>query len=178
MSVSLVEPRQRAIERETLKEESDQLLSEARMVLPGIQALLGFQTIAVFSQRFETLAMTAQYAHLLALLLFMAAIVFVMAPAAFYRIARPGAATRRILDLSSRFLWLATLSLSLALALDAYVVSSMILASEVYCIILAAAVFVFCLLNCFALPVRARRNSYFAATDDEGREQGGYLLSK
>src|SRR4029077_15687373 len=40
-------------ERESLETEVEQALEEARMVLPGIQALFGFQLIAVFNQRFD-----------------------------------------------------------------------------------------------------------------------------
>jgi hypothetical protein len=38
--------------KESLEEEVDHVVEEARMVLPGIQALLGFQLVAVFNQRF------------------------------------------------------------------------------------------------------------------------------
>ena len=41
---------------ETLEEEATHATDEARMVLPGIQAILGFQLIAVFNQRFEDLS--------------------------------------------------------------------------------------------------------------------------
>ena len=37
------------------------------MVLPGVQALFGFQLIAVFSERFETLTDVQQDIHLAAL---------------------------------------------------------------------------------------------------------------
>ncbi|TAJ97366.1 MAG: hypothetical protein EPO10_22960 [Reyranella sp.] len=42
--------------RESLEEEATHATDEARMVLPGVQAIMGFQLIAVFNQRFETLA--------------------------------------------------------------------------------------------------------------------------
>ena len=37
------------VEQESLKDEIANLIEEARMVLPGIQALFGFQLIAVFN---------------------------------------------------------------------------------------------------------------------------------
>ncbi|MDQ2943358.1 MAG: hypothetical protein M3R21_06785 [Candidatus Dormibacteraeota bacterium] len=41
------------------------LLNEGRMVLPGIQALFGFQLIAVFNQTFsQRLSPAEQYLHL------------------------------------------------------------------------------------------------------------------
>ena len=39
----------------SLKDQARNVLEEARMVLPGIQALFGFQLIAVFNQRFESI---------------------------------------------------------------------------------------------------------------------------
>jgi hypothetical protein len=44
-----------AKEKESLKEEMTSVIEEARMVIPGVQALFGFQTMAVFNVRFEGL---------------------------------------------------------------------------------------------------------------------------
>jgi len=48
-------PVRRREERQELKlsEAAQTLLDECRMVLPGIQALFGFQLIAVFNDRFK-----------------------------------------------------------------------------------------------------------------------------
>jgi hypothetical protein len=54
---------------ETLEEEATHATDEARMVLPGIQAILGFQLIAVFNQRFEDLSSIQQCLHLGAFLI-------------------------------------------------------------------------------------------------------------
>ena len=62
------------IKKESLEEEVDHIIEEIRMVLPGIQALFGFQLIAVFNQRFsELLPRTGQVLHLAALILVAAA---------------------------------------------------------------------------------------------------------
>lgn len=53
----------------TLKDQMGHILEEARMVLPGIQALFGFQTVAVFNERFADLPGHAQACHLAALAL-------------------------------------------------------------------------------------------------------------
>lgn len=46
------------------------ILEECRMVLPGIQALFGFQLIAVFNQGFaEKLSAMGQQLHLLSIVL-------------------------------------------------------------------------------------------------------------
>jgi len=36
------------------------IIEEARVILPGLQAVFGFQTIAVFNERFEDLPAYAQ----------------------------------------------------------------------------------------------------------------------
>jgi hypothetical protein len=52
------------------------------MVLPGIQALFGFQLVAVFNQRFTELSNFVQLTHFAALMLTAQAILFVLTPAA------------------------------------------------------------------------------------------------
>ena len=80
------------------------LLEECRMVLPGIQALFGFQLVAVFSQRFGQLSPGAQRLHLLSLSLVAAAIVLIMTPAAYHRQTDPRQARGDFIDLSTRLL--------------------------------------------------------------------------
>ena len=56
-------------EQISLTDQMRNILEEARMILPGIQALFGFQTIAVFNQRFEDLGPAMRTLHLAALAL-------------------------------------------------------------------------------------------------------------
>ena len=56
------------VARLSLSEASSQLLNECRMVLPGIQTLLGFQLIAVFQPPFTELPRATQRLHLFAIL--------------------------------------------------------------------------------------------------------------
>jgi hypothetical protein len=68
-----------------LSEAVTHLLEECRMILPGIQALFGFQFIAVFNASFaDKLTSTEQRLHLLALGLVAIAGALVMAPAAYH----------------------------------------------------------------------------------------------
>jgi Family of unknown function (DUF6328) len=68
-----------------LSEAVTHLLEECRMVLPGIQALFGFQLIAVFNSTFrESLSPAEQYVHLAAIGLVVAAVALVMSPAALH----------------------------------------------------------------------------------------------
>jgi hypothetical protein len=69
-----------------LKDAATFLLDECRMVLPGIQALFGFQLIAVFNERFvEDLTQLERYLHFAAIGLVAVAIALIMTPAALHR---------------------------------------------------------------------------------------------
>src|SRR5512143_2292850 len=76
----------RESERLGLADAASMLLDECRMVLPGIQALFGFQLIAVFNQRFaEDLTAVERCMHLAAVGLVAIAVGIVMTPAAMHR---------------------------------------------------------------------------------------------
>jgi hypothetical protein len=108
---------------QSLQEEATSILEECRMVLPGIQALFGFQLIAVFNQGFHSHLQPAErWAHLCAMLLTVVAIVFVMGPAAYQRQAERHRITRGFADLSSRFVSAGMLALMLGMSVDVYVV--------------------------------------------------------
>ena len=115
---------------------------EARMVLPGIQALFGFQLVAVFNQGFKlNLNETEQLIHLIALLLVAVAAILVVAPAAYHRQAKHQI-SKHFVWLSSQFLAWAMAPLAIGTCLDIYVVSRVIVNS----IIIAGAItFVFSL---------------------------------
>jgi hypothetical protein len=92
-----MDERDDATESLPLSKAAEYLLDECRMVLPGIQALFGFQLVAVFNQGFaEKLSTAEQRLHLLAIGLVVVAVAIIMTPAALHRAsprevtARPG----------------------------------------------------------------------------------------
>src|SRR3954468_12459477 len=93
-------------EKESLEEEIRNIEQEARMVLPGIQALFGFQLIAVFNQRFVQIPFGHQVAHLAATGLVALAAGLVMTPAAYHRSVDPQGASDRFVRVSTRLLLL------------------------------------------------------------------------
>jgi hypothetical protein len=107
----------------SLRDEAQMTLDEARMVLPGIQALFGFQLIAVFSDGFRQLADPERLAHLGSLLLVTVAIALIMTPAAYDRIVDDSRITRGFITLASRVISTAMVPLMLGIALEIYVVS-------------------------------------------------------
>ena len=57
----------RGKQKELLSDMASHLLEECRMVLPGIQALFGFQLMAVFNAKFWDLDFYHRVVHLLAI---------------------------------------------------------------------------------------------------------------
>jgi|SRR5450830_754191 len=109
-------------EKETLKEELSNVLVEARMALPGMQGLFGFQTIAVFNNRFAELPVWAIRLHLCALSLNGLAIALMMTPAAYHRLSHPGEVTCAIVRRYSRLISTAMFPLALSFALEMCVI--------------------------------------------------------
>ena len=113
------------------------LLEECRMVLPGIQALFGFQLIAVFNQGFgEKLSDVGQMVHLVAIILTTLSMALVMTPAALHRQAEPKEVSERFLWLASNMVLAGMVPLAVAVGLDSYVVASIVLDSEALAIVL------------------------------------------
>jgi hypothetical protein len=81
-----------------------QVLTEARMVLPGAQALLGFGVIATLTDAFERLPGTLRGVHAAGLCCIAAAVVLLMTPAAYHRIAERGENSERFHRVATRLL--------------------------------------------------------------------------
>ena len=97
------------------------------MVLPGIQAVFGFQLIAPFNAGFASLGLTEQKLHFCALILVAISISLIMTPAAYHRIAEKGLVSRRFVEIASGLLTCAMLPLILGLTVDLFVVTRIIL---------------------------------------------------
>ena len=116
------------VQQVTLDKAAQHMLEECRMVLPGIQALFGFQLIAVFNEGFaDKLSAAQQLMHLAAIILVAVAIALVMAPAALHRQAEPQQVSERFVWLSSNLLLASMYPLAVAICLDAWLVTSIIL---------------------------------------------------
>ncbi|MGZ5780906.1 MAG: DUF6328 family protein [Burkholderiaceae bacterium] len=110
-------------EKKSLKDEMTSVIEEARMVIPGIQALFGFQTMAVFNNRFEELSDSGRWSYLVALGFLMLAMGLLMTPAAYHRLAERGRVSRKMINLSSNLITIGMIPLMLAFAIDVYVVT-------------------------------------------------------
>jgi hypothetical protein len=99
-----------------------QVLTEARVVLPGAQALLGFQFAMVLMDGFEKLDPGVKQVHLAALGCIALATIVLMAPAAYHRIVERGEDSERFHDFAGRMVLLALALLAPGFAGDVYVV--------------------------------------------------------
>lgn len=108
----------------------EQLLVEARVILPGAQALFGFQLAIVLTQSFEQLSTAAKSVHAASLFLVAVAVMLLMAPAPYHRIVYAGEETQGMYRVGSAFVYGATLPLALGLAGDIYVVIGKIAGSS------------------------------------------------
>jgi hypothetical protein len=116
-----------------------QVLTEARVVLPGAQALLGFQFITIWSDSFKDLAQSAKLVHVGALLAIALTTIFLMTPAAYHRLVEDGEATEHFHRFASRMLLLALVPLAFGLSADFFVVVEKVTSSFPIAIILSAA---------------------------------------
>ena len=115
----------------SLNDAASHVLEECRTVVPGMQALFGFQLIAVFSTGFsEQLSSMERMLHLIAIVLVTIAIALVMTPAALHNQTEPLAVSSRFIRISSRLLMASMAPLALGLCLDIYLVARVIVGTR------------------------------------------------
>src|SRR5204863_6580396 len=105
-----------------LKTKIDRALTEARMVLPGAQALLGFQLATMFMDKFDALPDSSKKIHIISLGLMALTMVVLMAPAAYHRIVEQGEDTQRFYEVAGRLLLAAMVVLPLGICGDVFIV--------------------------------------------------------
>lgn len=116
----------------------DYVLTEARVVLPGAQALLGFQLAIVLTGGFAELPPAVKAIHGIALALIAISTMLLIAPAAYHRIVYAGRDEPGFHSLASRLLLLATIFLAAGLAGDTYVVAVKITSDDRLALMMAA----------------------------------------
>ncbi|MFL6563756.1 MAG: DUF6328 family protein [Burkholderiales bacterium] len=136
------------------------LLEECRMVLPGIQALFGFQLIAVFNDGFDhKLATGERQLHFFALFLVALSAALVMAPAAIHRQSQQREVSERFIWLSSLLVRVSMLPLALGLALDVYLIARVVFGTSGFGLAFSAGLLLALVLLWMVLPrLEARKN--------------------
>jgi hypothetical protein len=135
----------------------EQMLTEARVILPGAQALLGFQLVIVLTSAFETLPGTSRLVHGAALTCVALTVILLITPAALHRIVWAGEDSEALLRHGGRLTMAALVPLALGMTGDAHVVFARISGSQTFGAAAAAAVLVALFGLWFAWPIAVHR---------------------
>ncbi len=146
-------------EPDALNEEMRNIIEEARVILPGIQALFGFQTIAVFNERFGELPRFAKEAHLVGLGMVIIAVALVMTPAIYYRYVGKEHVSTRMVKLSSLMIRAALFPLACGLSLDIFVVILAATERALLSVTGGSLAMLFLISLWFIFPIEARRRT-------------------
>jgi len=121
----LTEQKQQTMKVE-LKDKIKQVLTEARLVLPGIQALLGFQFSILLMEKFDKIEAMLRDMHIAALLITLVSIVLLMAPAAYHRIVLKGENSQGLYEFSSRMIMISATLLAVGFAMDVFIACKLV----------------------------------------------------
>jgi hypothetical protein len=146
------------------------LVDECRMVLPGIQALFGFQLIAVFSDRFGQLARFDQLVHVSAIALVALAVALVMTPAAYHRSHGSREVSDTFIHVSSLLLLASMAPLALGLSLDFHLIAKLVTGDERAALFCGLALFALLMGFWFVFPRAHRLHGRLASI----RERSGH----
>jgi hypothetical protein len=146
------------IERQSLRDQVNCLEQECRMILPGIQALFGFQLVAVFNNRFaEALSENQQLFHWAAIAFTILSTILILSPAAFHRQAEPHIISSKLVGLANRWVTLSLIPLMAGICTDFYLIGIVITKNEILSAGCAAPVFLGFIFMWFIFPVLSRR---------------------
>jgi Family of unknown function (DUF6328) len=149
-------PEQRSGEPTPLSTKVDRLLTEARLIIPGAQALLGFQLTVTLTKAFSELPTESKIAHAVALCCIGLTVLLLMAPASLHRIAFDGEDDPLFVKIGSWFVITAPFPMAIAIALDTYVAAGRALQSPTTAIALAVVAIV-ALVGCWYVYPTWRR---------------------
>src|SRR2546421_7708902 len=146
-------PGPRAREREPLTESVTHMVEEARMLIPGVTAFLGFQLVAVFNNAFsQKLSHDEQLLHVAAMFLTLVALLMLLTPAAYHRQAESGWVSQGFVNLSSRLITGATPLFALGMTIDFYLLVRAVSEDTSVAVALALAILAVTLVLWYAIP--------------------------
>jgi len=140
----------------TLSDKVEHVLTETRMVLPGVQALLGFQLSIILLESFDQLSSSSKYIHLVSLALIAVSIVLLMTPASYHRIVERGEDTEGFHRFASHTLLAAVAFLALGISGDFFVVVNRVTHAMLFALIASIIMLVLFYGLWFALPIYRR----------------------
>ena len=102
----------------------EQMLTEARVILPGAQALIGFQFVVTMSKTFSQLAPAEQHIHFASLCAVTLSVMLLITPAAVHRMTFGGQDVLRFHQIGSIVVTLALIPLALGIGGDFYLAAT------------------------------------------------------
>ena len=147
-----------------------QALTEIRVILPGAQALFGFQVTAVFTEQFGHLPEASRCVHLASIGVVAVAVIMLIAPAAYHRITAQGNAEEGVLRYAVWMMLPAEGLIAIGLIGDAYVTVRLIANSHSLALAVAATALTGFIALLYVVPLVMRCVRKRAATR-EGRAQ-------
>jgi uncharacterized protein DUF6328 len=140
-------------EREPLTESVTHTVEEARMLIPGVTAFLGFQLVAVFNNAFsQKLTHDEQMLHIGAMFVTLIALLLLLTPAAYHRQAESGWVSQGFVNLSSRLITGATPLFALGMTLDFYLLVRAVSESATLALVMALAIFMIAAVLWYGVP--------------------------
>lgn len=142
-----------ASESLSLSKAATLVLDESRMVLPGLQALFGFQLIAVFNDTFsEKLSVLEQRLHLLAIALVVITTMIIMTQAVFHRQTGVKHVANEFIHIATRLMLISMVPLATSVCLEFYLVSRVILNDVLVSVLFSLGLFFLFLFLWIGLP--------------------------
>jgi hypothetical protein len=145
------------VSQTSLSTKIEQLLTEARVIIPGAQALFGFQFIAMLTTSFDRLPQTSKSIHAAALGLVAINVILLMMPAALHRLSFDGENSATFLSMASVIVIIAPLFLAAGISAEMYVVIQKAFGNEDAAFIGAFASFVGLIVLWYGIPLAVRR---------------------
>ncbi|MGC2305366.1 DUF6328 family protein [Candidatus Binatus sp.] len=115
----------------SVEDQIQHALTDARVVLPGAQALLGFQFVGVFLGGFEELPASSQYIHVVSLTLVTLSTILLMMPAAYHRLVEQGQPSEHFLRLTRKAVVSSMIPLGAGICGDFFIVARKVTGSMV-----------------------------------------------
>jgi Family of unknown function (DUF6328) len=157
-----------------LHELIDQMLTEARVVLPGAQALLGFQFAVTMTKTFADLSVGDRAVHFVSLSAMALAIMLLLTPATIHRITFGGRDSPAFHTIGSTLVTAALVPILLGIATDFYVAVTVMFGDRFLAAVGAVTVGVVLAALWYAIPLMLRFRRRFvpdAASHNEGAYQ-------
>jgi hypothetical protein len=135
----------------------EEMLTEARVILPGAQALLGFQLIVMMTKAFEALPQSLRKVHLIALMSLALSVTLLISPAAVHRLTFNGQDDPRMHSIGSVLITAALLPLIIAISSDVWIAFARLFDLPSLSLAAAGSTLVVLLFLWYLLPLHLRR---------------------